>query len=194
MFHGNSGVIRSCGDNPEMIREAYASTEERFYTVFPDLFHYTFPEADFTMRCPTPASTRHSLNFSTAFGYKHEIETRYEPDKRYLIEKRIPPKSEYDIIRGSHPNYSTLADQDPDEVIAYSRAVLDFRKRYAEILYDGNFVSDDGFSLTADVPEVMARAFVNGKKMGVVVWNFSGRDSCRRAVACPEHPAAGFRA
>ena len=173
MFHGNSGVIRSCGDNPEMIREAYASTEERFYTVFPDLFHYTFPEADFTMRCPTPASTRHSLNFSTAFGYKHEIETRYEPDKRYLVEKRIPPKSEYDIIRGSHPNYSTLADQDPDEVIAYSRAVLDFRKRYAEILYDGNFVSDDGFSLTADVPEVMARAFVNGKKMGVVVWNFS---------------------
>ena len=90
------------------------------------------------MRCPTPASTRHSLNFSTVFGYKHEIETRYEPDKRYLLEKRIPPKSEYDIIRGSHPNYSTLADQDPDNVIAYSRAVLDFRRKYAGILYDGD--------------------------------------------------------
>ncbi|MBR6933811.1 MAG: hypothetical protein IKH49_10995 [Bacteroidales bacterium] len=177
IFHGNSSVIRSCGDNPDLIRQAYAEEKRPFYTVFPDLFQYTFPEADGTVRCPTPASTRHSLNFGTVFGFKHEIETRYEPDKRYLIEKRIPPKSEYDIIRGSHPNYSTLADQDPDEVIAYSRAVLDFRKRYAEILYDGNFVSDDGFSLTADVPEVIARAFVNGKKMGVVVWNFSEGDA-----------------
>ena len=85
--------------------------------------------------------------------------------------------SYYDIIRGSHPNYSTLADQDPDEVIAYSRAVLDFRNKYAEILYDGDFVSDDGFSLTADVPEVIARAFVNGKKMGVVVWNVSDTEA-----------------
>jgi hypothetical protein len=173
MFHGNSRTIRACGDKPDLIRKSYSTKDRPFFSVFPDMFRYTFPEADFTMRCPTPASTRHSLNFSTTFGYKHEIETRYEPDKRYLIEKRIPPKSEYDIIRGSHPNYSTLADQEPDAVIAYSRAVLDFRKQYAEILYDGNFVSDDGFSLTAEVPEVMARAFVNGKKMGVVVWNVS---------------------
>ena len=189
MFHGNSSVIRNCGDKPDMIREAYAAEKRPFFTVFPDLFHYTFPEADFTMRCPTPASTRHSLNFSTVFGYKHEIETRYEPDKRYLLEKRIPPKSEYDIIRGSHPNYSTLANQDPDEVIAYSRAVLDFRRKYAGILYDGDFSSDDGFSLAAASPEVIARSFINGDKMGVVVWNLSQEGASDFTVT----PDAGWK-
>ena len=173
MFHGNSRVNRACNADVETIRSAYAASDREFYSVFPDLFHYTLPEADFTVRCPTPASTHESLNFSTLFGYKHEIETRYQPDKRYLIENRIPPQSEYEIVRGSKPKYSTLSDQDPLEVIAYSKAVLDFRKEYADILYDGDFSSDDGFALASQSRDVIARSFINGNRMGVVVWNMS---------------------
>ena len=173
MFHGNSRVNRACNADVETIRSAYAASDREFYSVFPDLFHYTLPEAAFTVRCPTPASTHESLNFSTLFGYKHEIETRYQPDKRYLIENRIPPQSEYEIVRGSKPKYSTLSDQDPLEVIAYSKAVLDFRKEYADILYDGDFSSDDGFALASQSRDVIARSFINGNRMGVVVWNVS---------------------
>lgn len=173
MFHGNSRVNRSCGGSTETLRSAYADADRDFYSVFPDMLHYTLPEADFTMRCPTPASTHGSLNFSTLFGYKHEIETRYRPDKRYLIENRIPPQAEYDIVRGSKPKYSTLSEQDPAEVISYSKSVLDFRKKYAEILYDGDFSSDEGFTLASESADVIARSFINGNKMGVAVWNMS---------------------
>ena len=51
--------------------------------------------------------------------------------------------------------------------------MLAFRKKHADIFYDGNFRSDDGFTLASDSPNVIARAFVNGAKMGVVVWNIS---------------------
>lgn len=185
MFHGNSSVIRACGADTQTLRSAFAAQDRDFHTVFPDMFHYTFPEADFTMRCPTPASTHGSLNFSTLFGYKHEIETRYAPDKRYLLEKRIPPQAEYDIVRGSKPKYTTLSEQDPDEVIAYSKAVLDFRRKYEEILYDGDFSSDDGFSLASESKEVIARSFMNGNRMGVVVWNMSS-DSPATFSVTPE--------
>ena len=188
MFHGNSKVNRACGGSTETLRTAYAAEDREFYSVFPDMLHYTLPEADFTMRCPTPASTHTSLNFSTLFGYKHEIETRYEPDKRYLIENRIPPQAEYDIVRGSKPKYTTLSEQDPAEVVAYSRAVLDFRKKYAEILYDGDFSSDDGFTLSADSRQVIARSFISGNRMGVVVWNMSADTPETFAVT----PASGW--
>ncbi|MBR6932062.1 MAG: hypothetical protein IKH49_02040 [Bacteroidales bacterium] len=173
MFHGCSASVRQSTDYPENIRNAYSSEDKPFFTVFPDMFHYTIPEADFTVRTPTPASTHNSLNFSTVFGYKHEIETRYLPDKLYLTDDRIPAWSEYDNIKGRKPLYSTLEEQDPKEVAAYSHAVLAFRKKHADILYDGNFRSDEGFTLSSASPNVIARSFVNGAKMGVVVWNIS---------------------
>ncbi len=173
MFHGCSSSVRHSTDVPQNIRNAFAVEDLPFYTVFPDMFHYTIPEADFTVRTPTPASTHNSLNFSTVFGYKHEIETRYYPDKLYLTDDRIPAWSEYDDVKGRKPLYSTLEEQDPKEVAAYSHAVLSFRKKHADILYDGNFSSDDGFTLASASPNVIARSFINGKKMGVVVWNIS---------------------
>jgi len=173
MFHGCSRSVRESTDYPENIRNAYAVADKPFYTVFPDMFHYTVPEADFTVRTPTPAGIRNSLNFSTVFGYKHELETRYYPDKLYLTDDRIPAWEEYDNIKGRKPIYTTMTDADPKDLTAYSHAVLAFRKQYADILYDGNFCSDEGMTLASDSPNVIARSFVNGNKMGVVVWNIS---------------------
>lgn len=173
LFHGCSTTVKLATDDSENIRNAFATDDRPFQTVFPDMFHYTIPEADFTVRTPTPASTHNSLNFSTVFGYKHEIETRYGPDKLYLTDDRIPAWSEYDDVKGKKPLYSTLEEQDPKEVAAYSHAVLSFRKKHADVLYDGHFSADEGFTLASASRNVIARSFVCGKKMGVVVWNIS---------------------
>ena len=50
---------------------------------------------------------------------------------------------------------------------------MDLRRKYEDLLYVGNFISDDGFTLDTQAPYVLARAFINGNKMGVVVWNVS---------------------
>jgi hypothetical protein len=39
-----------------------------------------------------------------------------------------------------------------------------------------HFVNDAGFTLETDAPHVIARAFVSGRKMGVVVWNASDKN------------------
>lgn len=173
LFHEHSLTSRIAVRNPQSIRDAFATEEKPFFTVFPDMFHYAIPEADFTVRTPTPASTHNSINFGTVFGYKQEIETRYYPDKLYLTENRIPAWEEYDIVKGSKPPYSTLKDQDPVEVAAYSHAVLTFRQEHADLFYDGTFSSDDGFTLNSESPYVIARSYINGNRMGVIAWNIS---------------------
>lgn len=177
MFHGHSANLKRSHDDTQEIRNAFAVEQRPFSTVFPDMFHYTIPEADFTIRIPTPASTYPSLNFGTVFGYKHEIETRYMPDKLYLTDDRIPAWEEYDDVKGRKPIYTTLTDKIPSEVTAYSHAVLSFRKRHSDIFYDGIFSSDEGFSITSDSPEVIARSFLNGNRMGVIAWNISDEAS-----------------
>ncbi|MBQ5984582.1 MAG: hypothetical protein IJL56_06380 [Bacteroidales bacterium] len=168
-YWGYSPTSEQCPD-PVYVRAAFDGGS--FWTPFPDMYRYTFPEAILCVRSATPASTRGSVNFSTAFGYKHEIECRYVPDKNYLIDGRIPVPAEYDDIR-LKPDISTMVNQDPAAVVRYSKAVMDLRRRHEDLLYAGSFVSDDGFSLQTEGPYVLARAFVNGKRMGVVVWNVS---------------------
>ena len=166
------GYSPTSEQGPMPIYMRQAMDEESFWTPFPDMFRYTFPEAILIIRTPTPAATRGSLNFSTTFGYKHEIETRYLQDKRYLVEGIIPDPSEYDDIRAK-PDIPSMLDQDPAEAVRYSKAVLDLRRRNEDLLYTGEYTSDDGFALSTDDPYVLARAFVSGKKMGIVVWNLS---------------------
>ena len=189
MFHGHSANLKKSHDDPQEMRNAFAEKDKPFFTVFPDMFHYTIPEADFTIRIPTPASTRLSLNFGTVFGYKHEIETRYMPDKLYLTHDRIPAWEEYGDVKGRKPIYSTLTDQDPLAVKQYSNAVLSFRKTYSDIFYDGTFCSDEGFVITSDSPNVIARSFVNGNRMGVIAWNISDDEQVSFAV----YPDRGWK-
>lgn len=169
MFHGYS-TTSTQGPVPANIRHTIA--EDSFFAVFPDMFRYTFPEGDCTIRKGNPASTRASLNFGTAFGYKHEIECRYAPDKRYLVEGTIPTWDDYGDVMGP-PSVPEIQSQDPAEVVRYSKAVMDLRRKYEDLLYVGNFISDDGFTLDTQAPFVLARAFINGNKMCVVVWNVS---------------------
>lgn len=183
MFHGHSANLKKSHDDSQEMRNAFAVKDRPFFTVFPDMFHYTIPEADFTIRIPTPASTRLSLNFGTVFGYKHEIETRYMPDKLYLTHDRIPAWEEYDDVKGRKPIYTTLCDQDPHEVTAYSYAVLGFRKTYSDLFYDGTFSSDEGFSINSDSPDVIGRSYINGNRMGVITWNISDNENVSFVVS-----------
>lgn len=169
MFHGCSTTAMA---GPDAAQIRHTIEQDSFFAVFPDMFRYTFPEGDCTIRKGNPASTRASLNFGTAFGYKHEIECRYAPDKRYLVDGTIPAREEYGDVMAP-PGMPDMQNQDPAEVVRYSKAVMDLRRKYEDLLYVGNFISDDGFTLETEGPDVLARAFVNGKKMGVVVWNAS---------------------
>ena len=178
MVHGYSVTSNLCPD-PAQIRHTLDG--DSFLAIFPDMLRYTFPEGDGTIRMPNPASTRASLNFGTAFGYKHEVECRYMPDKHYLVDGKIPAAAEYGDIRYK-PALPQIQDQDPAEVIAYSKAVLDFRRKYEDLLYAGHFASDDHFSLASDNPHVLGRAFVSGKQMGVLVWNASDEASAAYTV------------
>ena len=173
MFHGWSPTSQK-GVHPEVIR--HMCDRDQFMTLFPDMFHYVFPEAQATVRFSTPATMRGTLNYGTTFGYRHEIECRYIPDKKYLLYDQYPDPSEYDDIHGK-PNNSSIYDYNPTELVGYGRAVLDFRRKYEDLFYLGTFSADDGFMLETDARYVIARSFVNGKRMGVVVWNVSDEES-----------------
>ena len=178
MFHGYSTTSTAC-PYPDQIR--HMAAEDSFGSIFPDMFRYTFPEGDATIRMGNPASTRPSLNFGTTFGYKHELECRYMPDKRYLVDGTIPAVEDYGDVMGK-PDLKQILEQDPAEVVAYSKAVMDFRRKYEDLLYVGNFVSDNNFTLASANPYVLGRAFVNGDKMGVVVFNSSDDEAASFTV------------
>ena len=169
MFHGWS-VPATKGVKPEYIRRAI--DKDGFMTLFPDAFHYVFPDAQATLRYSTPAMMRGAINFGTTFGYRHEIECRYQPDKWYLLEDRIPTKEDYADVH-STPFLKTVQEYDPAELIAYGKAVMDLRRKYEDLLYKGVYRADEGFSIETEAPYLIGRAFVSGKKMGVVVWNVS---------------------
>lgn len=143
-------------------------------SVFPEMFKYTFPEVLNTVRNPSTVANRLIMNYGTVYGLKQELESRYAADVRHLKEDRIPvPEDYHNVI--SKPNLDMVISEDPVAAKKYMRQVIDFQRDHADLLWQGKFVDAQGFSLQA-AAGVMAKAFVSGNRIGIVVWNTGAQE------------------
>ena len=170
------------------------------FEIFPEMLKYTHPDIECTQRHPSPVADRMLLNYGTVYGFKHEIESRYAADRKYLLEDHIPVLEDYGNVL-SKPNISMMQTEDAVAQRIYSKQVLNLRKKYSDCLLEGTFKDDLG--LACDNPSVIAKVFeaVDGSRAAVVVWNTSeeSEQSCNitlkgRKLVCtdsPEGPVEG---
>jgi hypothetical protein len=112
---------------------------------FPQMSRYTFPELVLTSRSAAPRLTPRQMNFSLAFGYRIEIESRYRSDVQ------------------------TIRKEEKVHLRDYQRAVSELRNRYWDLLGSGRFLDDQGLSNRN--PAVTATLFSAGGRRAVVAWN-----------------------
>lgn len=141
-------------------------------SIFPEMFKYTFPEMMTTTRNPAPVNNRLILNYATVYGFRQELESRYAADVRYLKENKIPvPEDYHNVI--SKPNLDLVRSQDPVAMKDYTKQIIDFQKENSDLLWHGKFIDDE--KIVAGEDQVVAKAFENGNKLGVVAWNYSNQ-------------------
>lgn len=134
----------------------------------PELFRYTFPEVMSTVRVPTPMLTRPIVNYACLYGFRYEIESRYAPDVRYLKDNKVPEASEYEQVL-SKPDIAAMQATPPQEATRYLKQVIEFQRANADVLWQGRFADDEGFSFQG--PGLVAKSYVDGERLGVLVWN-----------------------
>lgn len=140
-------------------------------TIFPEMFLYTFPELITTTRNPSPVNNRLILNYACAYGMRHELESRYAADVRYLTEGRTPLVEDYSNVI-SKPDLTLVTSRNPEAMLRYTREVIELQKRHADLLWGGRFTDTHGFCLNAS-GRVVAKSFTDAERMAVVVWNTS---------------------
>jgi hypothetical protein len=107
---------------------------------FPEMFRYTFPEYIVSNRV-IEIEDYYRLNFAFVYGFRFDFE--------------------FNFTRGTFKDSPKLA--------AYSKRLCEIRKKHADLLLEGRFVDDEGF--TIDNPRIVAKAFKNDDKLAVLVWN-----------------------
>jgi hypothetical protein len=139
---------------------------------FPEMFRFTFPEQLLILRHSTPMLDRHFANFACLYGLRHEVETRWRADVRYLKEGIVPSADDYADCTYYPPDVPMMQRTPPAEATRYLKQVTDFGRRHAALLWHGRFVDNEGFSLTGD--GLIAKAYRTDKQLGVLVWNPTG--------------------
>lgn len=137
---------------------------------FPEMFKYTFPEMLTTTRNPAPVNNRLILNYATVYGFRQELESRYAADVKYLKENKIPTPEDYHNVNNK-PNLDLVRSQDPIAMKNYTKLIIDFQRENSDLLWHGKFIDDDNIVAVED--QVVAKAFENGNRLGVVAWNYS---------------------
>ena len=135
---------------------------------FPEMFRYTYPEVMSTMRDATPMMKRATANYTCTYGFRYEIESRYAPDVRYLLENHVPAASDYEQVI-SKPTVAAMEATPPQEATRYLKQVIEFQRANADLFWHGRFTDDEGFSLQGQ--GLIAKSYVAGDRLGVVVWN-----------------------
>jgi hypothetical protein len=115
---------------------------------------------------------RHFANFACLYGLRHEVETRWRADVRYLKEGIVPSADDYADCTYYPPDVPMMQRTPPAEATRYLKQVTDFGRRHAALLWHGRFVDNEGFSLTGD--GLIAKAYRTDKQLGVLVWNPTG--------------------
>lgn len=135
---------------------------------FPEMLRFTFPEIRTTQRHPTPVMDRNTANWACLYGFAHEVEYRYWPDRLYIERGIVPEVADYERI-AAPPNIGLMRSIDPRRASAYLREVIEFEQRNADVFRDGVFRDVLGFEI--DNPAVRAKAFVRDNTVGIVLWN-----------------------
>ena len=112
---------------------------------YPALFRYSFPETIITIRNPAPHIGDRMANFALTYGFRPEMELRYQADCDDVL----------------NDTYKTSR--------LYALKINELRKKYADQLLRGEFRDTD--ELTAVPQGLTATSFVNGDTMAAVLWN-----------------------
>ncbi len=137
--------------------------------LFPEMMRYIYPEATSTIRFPSPLVDRPMANYALAYGLRYEIESRYMPDRDYLLTGRIPSVEDYGLVL-SKPSIDLVRTLPRAETAAYLKRAAEFQKKNADLLMTGRFTDTEGFTFAGD-KGVLAKRFDNGKAFGVLLWN-----------------------
>jgi hypothetical protein len=136
--------------------------------LFPEMFRYTFPEVIAVTLNADPGLHRYDANFSTVYGLRHEIMSRYPADAEYLQTGKLPDRNSYSNITGP-PDIKRFTETSAEETSRYTHDLFKFENDNAEFLRSGRFIDEAGLQISGN--SIMAKGFVNGNKIGVVVWN-----------------------
>lgn len=112
---------------------------------YPELFRYTFPETIITIRNSAPFISVRMANYAAVFGFRYEMEIRYQDDCDDLLNDRWPQEREY------------------------ARKVSDLRRKYWEILGYGRFTDEE--NIRNDNPALIVKGFKKDDLLAVLFWN-----------------------
>lgn len=112
---------------------------------YPELFRYTFPETIITIRNSAPFLSIRHVNYAAVFGFRFEMEIRYQDD--------------CDDI---------LADRWPEERI-YAKKVSDLRRRYWDVLGYGRFTDEE--NIRNGNAAMIVKGFKKEDCLAVIMWN-----------------------
>ena len=136
---------------------------------FAEMLRFTLPEILTTQRHRAPIMDRNTANWACLYGYAHEVEIRYWPDRLYIDQGIVPDFCDYERISGALSEIEMMRAHEPRAASAYLREVTEFELRHADLFRDGKFRDTLGFS--TDNPEVKAKAYVHGDAVGIILWN-----------------------
>lgn len=115
-------------------------------SMMPQLFRYCFPETMITVRNSHPYMEERMTNYAFEFGFKFEMELRYDTDLIFIREDSAPEKR------------------------IYAKQVADLRRRYEAYLLTGTFRADEGI-IAANMYANVFRA-ADGTRVAAL-WNDS---------------------
>ncbi|MCC5930152.1 MAG: hypothetical protein JJU28_12965 [Cyclobacteriaceae bacterium] len=138
---------------------------------FPELFRFTFPEHVMTQRHATPMQDRKYANYACLYGLRHELESRYKADVKYLTENIIPDHQSYADPAYYTPDVDLMNSISPEEAKSYMHTLIEFQRAFKNILWDGKFIDNQG--LRVHGRGAKAKAYKSENFVGVLIWNYS---------------------
>ena len=149
---------------------------------FPSLFRYTFPELIETQRNPNPMITRADANFAAVHGLRHEIESRYPGDVEYLLNGTLPTAESY-ANQANPPDVTKMNLLPAKQATDYVFKLIEFEKTNHEFFRFGRFIDSEGIEVSGK--DIYATGFLNGKRLGVVVWNKNETEKREYSISVP---------
>lgn len=136
--------------------------------LFPELVRYTYPEVASTIRFPSPLVDRPMANYTLTYGLRFEIESRYIPDRDYLLDGHIPAVEDYGTVL-SKPDITLIRTLPPRETAEYLKRAAAFQKKHAGLLMSGIFTDSEGFAFRGQ--GIVAKGYQAAGELGVLLWN-----------------------
>ena len=143
-------ALHGISSYPSSEGERGASSDEPALQNYPELFRYCFPDVIITLRNQRPYLEKRAVNYACTFGYRYELEVRYDADCEDVLANRFPEEN------------------------LYGKKVTELRKRHWDLVGTGRFV--DTLPLYQENPLLLAKAFQHQDRLAVVLWNDTEKD------------------